>query len=157
MTEYKNNSNVHLFRDGTLMVRIITPPKPYQSASGIWTKVDTESRAEKAYKASRGIVVEVKSKDRELLPELDSVILFRPYAGINIEGDDGEYYRILEASEINGVYLQTYIPQESSEFDNRSHEQILKEEFEKQKIASLGSSMMTKEEEKAIELLKKYK
>lgn len=60
-----------------------------------------------AFRATTGIVVEMGENTFPTLskaPTLGEILVFKPYAGTNICGDDGEWYRILTWKEIRAIY-----------------------------------------------------
>lgn len=61
----------------------------------------------KAFQSTTGIVVEMGENvfpSLKKAPVLGQVLVFKPFAGTNICGDDGQWYRILNWKEIRAIY-----------------------------------------------------
>lgn len=133
-----DNSNYKLF--GKNQVKVKIPKASTKTNSGIYTSA--ESEGEIALKTTKGVVVEVSnSLNNDIVVSIGEIVAFRPYSGINIEGDDGFYYRILDCSEIHSKYIQSYFPNKEIAFDKLTdrlaEEKRLLKEMEEDNIRNM--------------------
>jgi len=102
-----NKSNFHPI-GSRLMVYIDSVEKVEQSKSGLIIKANQNllTPEEQAYRATTGILIELGDGAfaNKTPPQLYDRLVFKPYAGIHIVGDDANYYRILEDKEINAIH-----------------------------------------------------
>lgn len=67
-----------------------------------FSKIETE-----AFQSTTGVVVEMGENvfpNISKAPKLGDTVVFKPYAGMNIYGDDDQFYRILTWKEIRAIY-----------------------------------------------------
>jgi len=67
-----------------------------------FSKIETE-----AFQSTTGVVVEMGEHvfpDIKKAPKIGDTVVFKPYAGMNIYGDDDQFYRILTWKEIRAIY-----------------------------------------------------
>lgn len=147
----KNNSNFHPIGNKLIVwIDCVEGIKMKTSTKGIFLTGKIQSPEEQAYEATTGILVEMPDEcyeKRKNKPKLGDRLVFRPYAGIHIIGDDGNFYRILEDREINAIHLIKE-GQKIVEFEKqKTIEELAKEEREKQRIerANLTSKDLEKE------------
>ncbi len=60
-----------------------------------------------AFRETTGIVVEMGENvfpNIKKAPKIGDTVVFKPYAGMNIYGDDDQFYRILTWKEIRAIY-----------------------------------------------------
>ena len=60
-----------------------------------------------AFKETTGVVVEMGENafpNLKKAPKVGDRVVFKPYAGMNIYGDDDQFYRILSWKEIRAIY-----------------------------------------------------
>lgn len=104
--ELKNLSNYHPIGN-KLIVWIDCVEMTKKTAGGILINSTTATPSEQAYQATTGILMEITEEcyaGKTTKPVLGDRLVFRPYSGIHIIGDDGNFYRILEDREINAVH-----------------------------------------------------
>lgn len=67
-----------------------------------FSKIETE-----AFQSTTGIVIEMGENvfpNITKAPKVGDTVVFKPYAGMNIYGDDNQFYRILTWKEIRAIY-----------------------------------------------------
>lgn len=106
-----NKSNFHPFNE-ELLVHIDKPligftkteQGDYKKGFLLHTYASIESEA---FRESTGIVIEMGENvfsNLKNAPKIGDRVVFKPYAGMNIYGDDDQFYRILTWKEIRAIY-----------------------------------------------------
>lgn len=106
-----NKSNFHPLNE-ELLIWVDKPLEGFvQTESGDFKKgfvIHPFSTIEHtAFKDTTGIVIEMGENvfpNITKAPKIGDRVVFKPYAGMNINGDDGQFYRLLTWKEIRAIY-----------------------------------------------------